>query len=92
MSLERSLEKGFCFKDVQQREIKAFNGFINKTIGNKLTFQEVNELYGRLPDKNDTIDGHSVYHYELSKKSRIHGYLNDGYFVICRIDQNHNFH
>jgi len=92
MSLERSLESGFCFKDLQKREIKAFNSFINKTVGNDLTVQEVNKQYGRKRDSNDKIDDHQVYHYSISKKSRIHGYLKEGYFVICRIDPNHRVH
>lgn len=92
MSLERSLENGFCFKDLQKREIKSFNSFINKTVGNDLTVQQVNEQFGRTPDKNDIIDGYKVYHYSISNKSRIHGYLKEGYFVICRIDPNHKHH
>lgn len=92
MSLERSLENGFCFKDLQKRDIKRFNSFINKTVGNKLTVYQVNQRFGRKPDKNDAIDGHEIYHYKVSDKFRIHGYLKDGYFVICRIDPDHKFH
>ncbi len=92
MSLERSLESGFCFKNLQIREIKKFNDFINKTVGRNLTVQEVNDLYGRDVDKTDIVDGNTVYHYKVSDKFRIHGYLNDGYFVICRIDPNHRVH
>lgn len=92
MSLERSLESGFCFKNLQKREVKAFNQFINKTVGNNLTVLQVNQQFGRTPDKNDIIDGHKVYHYSISGKSRIHGYLKEGYFVICRIDPNHQVH
>lgn len=92
MSLERSLEKGFCFKDLQKREAKYFNNFINKTVGNNLTVLQVNRQYGRTPDNNDVIDGYKVYHYSVSDKFRIHGYLKEGYFVICRIDPNHKFH
>ncbi len=92
MSLERSLENGFCFMELQKREVKAFNNFINKTVGGNLTVQEVNHLYGTKPDNNDVIDGHNIYHYKVSKKFRVHGYLNEGYFVLCRIDPNHKVH
>lgn len=90
MSLERTLEKKFCFDKLQQKDIKTFNSFIERTVGKD--FQEVNKRFLRKPDKNDKIDGNSVYHYEVSKKFRIHGYLNEGYFVICRVDPNHKFH
>lgn len=33
MSLERSLEKKFCFDKLQQEDIKKFNSFIEKTVG-----------------------------------------------------------
>ncbi|WP_217588715.1 MAG6450 family protein [Lentibacillus saliphilus] len=92
MSLERSLENGFCFKDLQKREVKAFNSFIDKTVGKNLTVLEVNQRFGRSPDKSDSIDGYNIYHYEVSGKFRIHGYLKEGYFVICRIDPNHRVH
>lgn len=92
MSLERSLQSGFCFKELGKREVKAFNSFIEKTVGNQLTVQQVNQKFGRTPDDNDVIDGYNLYHYEVSKKFRIHGYLKEGYFVICRIDPNHKFH
>lgn len=92
MSLERSLENGFCFKKLGQREIKEFNSFIDKTVGNNLTVPEVNEKYGRKPDSTDVIDGHYVQHYQVSRKSRIHGYMKEGYLVICRIDFNHKIH
>lgn len=92
MSLERSLESGFGFNSLEKREIKEFNNFINKTVGQNLTVQQVNERFGRTPDRTDSIDGCDVYHYKISKKSRIHCYLKDGYFVICRIDPNHKVH
>ena len=92
ISLERKLEKRYSFKDLEKREMKEFNSFIESTVGNDLTFQQVHELFGTKRDNNDKVDGMDIIHYRVNNKYRIHGYLRDSYFVLCRIDPNHNVH
>lgn len=92
ISLERSLDNNYCFKKLKSQELKVFNTFIDKTVGKKLSFKEVDKLYLRHPDNHDEIDGHQVHHYSVGNPFRIHGYLKDGYFVLCRIDPSHRYH
>lgn len=92
MSIERVFERGYCLKSLEKSHMKKLNEFIKRTVGNDLSFKEVQENYGRRPDKTDTIDGYEVVHYQVDRKFRLHGIIRDASFVICRIDPNHKFH
>ncbi|WP_412031854.1 MAG6450 family protein [Metamycoplasma buccale] len=81
--------------------IKEFHNFINKTIGKKLTINEVLEKYKRINDKSETIEVNTSYgkekfpiiHFgENHKKFRIFGFILSGYFIITKIDTNHKTH
>lgn len=64
--------------------------FFEKTIGKDWNY--VTREYERQQDKNDIVDGHEILHFEISKKGRIHGYLENGIFVMIRFDPNHHVH
>lgn len=84
------LEKQYSFNNVQSKESHAFCTFLGKTLGKDWDY--VIKNYGRETDKTDKKSGQQILHFELNKKGRIHGYLNNGVFVLIRFDPNHNFH
>lgn len=84
------LEKGYDFKNVQKKESHCLGLFFEKTIGKDWDYVISN--YERQQDKNDIVDGHEILHFEISQKGRIHGYLENGIFVMIRFDPNHHVH
>lgn len=87
---EYKLANGFTFKELQQRDLKNLQRFLDKTIGRRFT--EVDSLYLKRPDKTEDHRGLQVQHYAVDKKFRIHGVLHEEMFKVLRIDPNHNYH
>lgn len=99
MAIETSLEKRYCFDKINNNQgHKEFQRFIDETIGKNLSISKVDKLFGR---PNDKCEKHTigdtefdVVHYGKDRKAfRVHGYYNiNGYFVILKLDTNHNVH
>ena len=47
-----------------------------------MTIDQVDKSYSRKPDKTDLYNGVQVYHYEVTKKFRIHVVIQQGRFMI----------
>ena len=84
------LEKGYTFKELTRDNCKEFQNFLNKV--SRMSVQQVDEKFGRIPDKNDTYNGLQVYHYGVTDKFRIHVVNEEGYYKVIRLDPNHKMH
>lgn len=84
------LERKFTLTELERRNNKEFQGFLDKV--SQMSVQQVDELYGRQPDKNDIYCGMQVYHYEVTRSFRIHVVSEDGVYKIIRFDPNHKVH
>jgi len=90
ISFQRKLEKGYRLDDLQNKNLKAFQKFLD--IASELTVGQMDKLYQRPPDKKDIISGRQVQHYKVSQAFRIHGIFVEKRFEIIRIDPNHKVH
>ena len=84
------LEKGFTFQELSKQNIKEFQSFLNKV--SRMTVNQVDTQFARKPDKNDSYQGMQVYHYEVTRKFRIHVVNEAGYYKVIRLDPNHEVH
>lgn len=84
------LENGYTFKELSLQNNKELQNFLDKV--SRMTVQQVDQLYARKPDTNDTYQGMQVYHYEVTKKFRMHVVMEAGYYKIIRLDPNHKVH
>lgn len=90
LCFSRQLENNYEFADLKQADIKELHRFIAKVVGRP--YSEA-DRYLRNPDKNDlTEDNIQIQHYSISKKFRIHGFLQNGLFHVVRLDPEHDFH
>lgn len=90
LSFKYPLEKGYTFKEMSMKNIKEFQGFLDKV--SHMTVQQVDKLYARKPDSKDIYKGMQVYHYGVTNVFRIHVVLEAGYYKIIRLDPNHKIH
>jgi hypothetical protein len=67
-----------------------FQRFLDKA--EKMTVQKVDKEYARPPDKNDNYCGRQVQHYKIADSFRIHTILEEGRYVVIRLDPNHKVH
>ena len=84
------LPKDFNFEQLSKKNIKEWQSFLDKS--SKMTFEQVEKIYKRPSDKNDTFRGEQVIHYGFGEGFRIHGIIEEGQFVVLRLDPNHKFH
>lgn len=84
------LEKGYTIDKLSKNDVKEFQRFLDKV--SKMTVSQVDYLYARQPDANDSYRGQRIYHYEVGKSFRIHVVLESGYYKIIRFDPNHKYH
>ena len=84
------LENGYTFEDLSLKNVKEFQGFLNKI--SSMTVDQVDHSFARKPDHNDSFRGNQVYHYEITKSFRIHVVNEAGYYKVIRLDPNHKFH
>ena len=84
------IQKGYTFKELSNANVKEFQNFLDKV--SKMTIDQVDKSYSRKPDKTDLYNGVQVYHYEVTKKFRIHVVIQQGRFMILRLDSNHRVH
>lgn len=98
ISIERQLERKFCFNELDVRSAKKLHNFIDETIGNGLSISAVDKSYLRTKGGRSevrTINGveTEVFHYGKDRDSfRLFGYYNRNYFVLLRIDCKHATH
>ncbi len=84
------LERHFKLTDLDQRNIKELQGFLDKV--SRMTVDQVDHAYARKPDSNDSFNGLQIYHYAVTDAFRIHVVNEAGYFKIIRLDPNHRVH
>ncbi|SRX64188.1 MAG6450 family protein [Mycoplasma mycoides] len=100
IAIVHKLDNGFDFKSLTIEGIKEFHNFINEILNKKMTISQVENLYMRKtsnPFNNRTVDQQiEIREIHLGKNRqpfRLFGYFNDdNYFVLTKIDPNHNFH
>ncbi|MDQ0567403.1 MAG6450 family protein [Mycoplasma yeatsii] len=99
IAIEHKLDNNFDFKDLSTDGLKKFSEFINEILGKNLTISQVENLLLRTkqkPIEKRFIKDEFVSEIHLGKDRssfRLFGYFNqDSYFVITKIDPNHNFH
>ena len=90
LCFEEKLEKGYTFSELEKRDLKAFQNFLDRVSGKQ--FPEVEKVYKRISDKKDKHDNEQMIHFEVSKPFRIHGIIRNGKYVVIRLDPNHNVH
>lgn len=84
------LAKGYTFRELTKQDLKVLQAFLDKV--SKMTVQQVDESFSRVPDKNDKFRDCQVLHYALSDKFRIHVVLESGSYKVLRLDPQHKFH
>lgn len=84
------LHRGYTFDTLTHIHLKEFQRFLNQI--SAMTFQDVEKNYRRSSDSSDTFEGKQVIHYGFGKRFRIHGVIEEGQFVVLRIDPDHNYH
>jgi hypothetical protein len=98
MSIEHSLDNRYDFKKLDSSSLKSLHNFIENTVGKNLTISKVEALFLRTRGdvfSDETINGseRSIIHFGKDRDPfRIHGYYNNFYFVICKIDPKHKVH
>lgn len=90
LCLKYPLEKNYTFTDLEKRDNKEFQKFLDKV--SKMTVQQVDANYSRMPDKHDKYNDFQVYHYAVSNSFRIHVVNEAGKYVIIRLDPHHKVH
>lgn len=84
------LESNYKFTDLSKRDTKKFQSFLDKV--SRMTVQQVDMAFARKPDKKDVFNEEQVYHYEVSDAFRIHVIIEQGRYVVIRLDPNHKVH
>ena len=90
LSFKYVLQTGYKFTQLSKADLKIFQSFLDKI--SNMTFADVDKLYRRNSDKNDTYLAKQVIHYAISKKFRLHGIIEGICFFVVRLDANHNVH
>ncbi len=90
LSFKYRLENGYAFSDLNTQHLKEFQSFLN--LASKMTFEQGERRYRRKPDTTDSFDGAQVIHYGISQSFRIHGIVENGQFMVLRLDPSHRFH
>lgn len=84
------LQNGYALDDLNAAQIKDFQKFLDTV--SQLTFQQVEKRYRRKSDTNDTFNGDQVIHYGITQVFRVHGTIENGQFVVLRLDPKHQVH
>ena len=84
------LQNGYGLDELQKDNLKELQRFLDKI--SKMNVSDVDKQFKRKNDKNDSFEGQQVHHYEVSKKFRIHGIIEEGRFKVIRLDPNHKVH
>lgn len=100
ISLEHSLENNFEFKDIKNGGLKQLHHFIEETVGKGLTITQVEGLFLRkrglaknlITRKINGVEREEVHLGKDKKPFRLFGYYSGDYFVLTKIDSNHETH
>ncbi|MPM89966.1 hypothetical protein SDC9_137081 [bioreactor metagenome] len=97
LSIEHALHNNFCFKKLNRSSLLQLDNFIDETVDKGLTISQVDNLFLRKrgPKEQKTIKGSTqeIMHYGKDRNPfRIFGYYSNGYFVLTKIDPNHETH
>lgn len=100
ISLEHSLENNFEFKDIKNGGLKQLHSFIEETVGKNLTITQVEDLFLRkrglaknlITRKINGVEREEVHLGKDKKPFRLFGYYSGDYFVLTKIDCNHETH
>jgi hypothetical protein len=100
MSIEHNLDNNYQIKDMSQRGIKDLHHFIDETIGKGLSISQVEAMYLRTRGLaksliRQTVNGieRDILHFGKDRQPlRVFGYYSSQYFVITKIDCNHETH
>jgi hypothetical protein len=96
IALHHSLDKGCDFSNFSNRECKALQRFISKTVGRHASWADVDQQLLRRRSgatyREEFYDGEvrRVAHYEVGK-GRLFGYRLHDHLVVVRLDPNHQF-
>ncbi len=82
------LQNGYTFNDLNTAQIRDLQKFLD--IVSQLTSQQVKQRYERESDPNDTFNGNQVTHYGITQVFHIHGTIENGQFVVLRLDPRHH--
>ncbi|EFQ5577227.1 hypothetical protein HZU95_001310 [Listeria monocytogenes] len=96
-SLEVCLDNNYCFAKLKSEHLRSLDKFLSDTVGKNLSVSEAEKLFLRTrgPKETAIIKGEvrTIHHYGKDRHAfRIHGYNSNGYFVITKIDPNHDVH
>lgn len=84
------LEKKYTFNELEKQNNKELQNFLDKV--SRMTVQQVDAVFARKPDKNDTYNGLQIYHYAVTDSFRIHVINENGRYKVLRLDPNHKVH
>lgn len=84
------LQNRYTFSDLKPDNLKGLQAFLDKVSG--MTFQQVDQTYRRTSDSSDVFQDEQVIHYAVSRQFRIHGIIENGQFVVLRLDPEHKVH
>ena len=84
------LANGYTFSELSVQQLREWQNFLD--LAAQMTFQDVERRYRRNSDKKDEFQGEQVIHYGIGKVFRIHGVIENGQFVVLRMDPDHKFH
>ncbi|EAD5716086.1 TPA: MAG6450 family protein [Listeria innocua] len=97
-SLEVCLDNNYCFAKLKSENLRMLDRFLSETVGKDLTVSEAEKLFLRTKGPKETAfikgEKRTINHYGKNMNPfRIHGYYSsNGYFVITKIDPNHDVH
>lgn len=101
ISIREALNSQYSFKSLKSEGLKAFDRFINETVGKSLNWRDVETLYLRTKGqgnkwKEEVVNGEPrlVGHFRMPgiSESRIFGYREGNDFIVCKIDVQHKVH
>jgi hypothetical protein len=90
MCFSRQLQNDYEFSCLTLQNMREFHRFFTRTIG--ISVSQVDSNHLRPPDRRDLIDGHNIQHYEVTRTFRIHGYYENAFFHVIRLDPRHRVH
>ena len=90
MCFSRQLQNNYEFSCLTAQNIREFHRFFTRTIG--VSVSQVDKGHLKDPDTSDRVDGHGIQHYEVTRSFRIHGYYENEFFHVVRLDPRHQVH
>ncbi|EHN58942.1 MAG6450 family protein [Oenococcus kitaharae] len=96
ISIRESLNNNFDFNCLSKKGNRLFNNFINKTVGQGLYWETVEDNFLEdkhgSPFRDEDVNGQSrrVTHYQMNKGGRLFGYKEGNDFILWKIDEGHD--